>query len=94
MIKGFANLPWIVWAGLSLALAILWIYVGPHTKIRAQPGMRYFFVRWGHTLTWVLLAINFLLRGIDPSLNGVANIVALAGGAAYLLFLTMTFIVK
>lgn len=94
MIKGFVNLPWVIWAGLSLALAVLWVYVGPHTKTQVQPGMRYFFVRWGHTLTWVLLAINFLLRGIDPSLNGAANIFALAGGAVYLLFLAMTFIVK
>ncbi len=92
MIKGFLNLPWFVWAVFALILAIVWVYVGPHNKIPATPGIRYFFIRWGHALTWVLLAINFLLRGVDPSLNSTANFVALAGGVTYVLFLAMTFI--
>jgi hypothetical protein len=94
MIKGFFNLPWFLWAGLAMIFAIVWVYVGPHTKISAAPGMQYFFIRWGHVLTWVFLSINFLLRGIDPSLNGAANLVAAAGGVMYLLFMVMTFVRK
>lgn len=94
MIKGFLNLPWFLWAGLSLVLAVVWVYVGPHTKISVTSGLRFFFVRWGHTLTWVFLAINFALRGIDPSLNGIANVTALLGGLTYFLFMVMTFVVK
>ena len=94
MIKGFLNLPWFLWAGLSLVLAVVWVYVGPHTKIPVTQGLRFFIIRWGHTLTWVFLAINFFLRGIDPSLNGIANVTALLGGLTYFLFMVMTFVVK
>jgi len=45
-------------------------------------------------LTWLLLAINFFMRGISSDLNGGASFFALAGGVMYLLFLTMTFVVK
>jgi len=94
MIKGFLNLPWFLWAALALILAVVWVYVGPHTKLTPSPGFRYFIIRWGHTLTWLLLAINFFLRGLSPSLDGVANVIAMAGGVAYVLFMAMTFMVK
>jgi len=94
MIKGFLDVPWFVWAALALLLAIVWIYVGPHTKIPATSGFRYFIIRWGHSLTWVLLAVSFFLRGINPSLNGIANLIAAAGGITYLTFIVMTFVIK
>ena len=94
MINGFLNLPWFVWAALAMVLATVWIYVGPHTRIPATPGVRNFFVRWGHALTWLLLAINFVLRGMDPTLTGAANLFGAAGGMAYLLFMVMTLLVK
>jgi hypothetical protein len=94
MIKGFLNLPWFLWAALAFILAIVWVYVGPRTKIPVIPGFRHFIIRWGHALTWALLGINFLLRGINPSLNGLASFCAVAGGVMYILFLAMTFVVK
>jgi hypothetical protein len=45
-------------------------------------------------LTWLLLAVNFLLRGLSPSLNGVANLIALSGALIYGLFIFMMFVVK
>ena len=57
-------------------------------------GFRFFILRWGHALTWTLLAVNFLLRGVSPSLNGVANLIALAGALMYVLFIVMTFVMK
>jgi len=94
MIKGFLNLPWFLWAVLALLLAVVWVYAGPHTKMTAAPGFRYFIIRWGHVLTWLFLAISFFLRGIGPDLNGGASFFALAGGVMYLLFMVMTFVVK
>ena len=94
MIKGFLNLPWFLWAGLALMLAVVWVYVGPHTKLTPTPGFRFFIIRWGHALTWLCLAVNFLLRGLSPSLDGAANLIALAGGVIYLLFMLMTFVIK
>ncbi|MBK9923770.1 MAG: hypothetical protein IPP66_00635 [Anaerolineales bacterium] len=94
MIKGFLNLPWFLWAVLAIILSIVWVYVGPHTKMPAVPGFRFFIIRWGHALTWLLLAISFFMRGVNPSLNGVANFVALAGGIVYALFMIMIVVVK
>jgi drug/metabolite transporter (DMT)-like permease len=94
MIKGFLNLPWFLWATLALILSILWVYVGPHTKLKPAPGFLYFIVRWGHALTWLFLAVSFALRGIGPDLNGGSSFFALAGGVMYILFMAMTFVLK
>lgn len=94
MIKGFLNLPWFVWAAIALVIAVVFAFVWPQKEALEATGFRFFFIRWGHTLTWVLLAINFFLRGISPSLDGAANLVALAGGIVYILFIVMTFVVK
>ena len=94
MIKGFLNVPYFVWTALALILGVVWVYVGPHTKMDVAPGFRYLVIRWGHALTWLLLAVSFLMRALSPSLNGVANLIATAAGLAYLLFIMMTFVVK
>jgi hypothetical protein len=70
------------------------MYVWPRKAVSVTTGFRYLVIRWGHALTWILLAINFVLRGITPSFNRTADLIAAAGGLAYLLFMVMTFAVK
>ena len=94
MIKGFLNLPWFLWAALALIVAVIYSFVWPNRNVTLTSGFRFFILRWGHALTWLLIAINFLLRGISPSLNGAANLIALAGGLIYILFLAIVFVVK
>ena len=95
MIKGILNIPYFVWSVLALLLAIVWVYVWPHQAVTVpSAGFRNFVVRWGHSLTWLLLAISFFLRGIGPELNGGSSFFALAGGVTYLLFMAMTFVIK
>jgi hypothetical protein len=94
MIKGFLNLPWFLWAGIALIIAVIYTFVWPHKAATDTTGFRFFILRWGHALTWILLTINFLLRGIDPNFNGIANLIALAGGLMYLLLMIMTFVLK
>ena len=94
MIRGFLNVPWFVWAGLALVVAVVYSFVWPQKAAITSTGFRFFILRWGHALTWILLAVNFLLRGLSPSLNNVANIVALAGGLMYVLFMVMAFVVR
>jgi hypothetical protein len=94
MIKGFLNLPWFLWAAAALIIAVVFAFVWPQNEALGAAGFRFFIIRWGHTLTWILLGVNFILRGISPDLNGVANLFALAGGIVYLLFIVMTFVVK
>lgn len=94
MIRGFLNLPWFVWAGLALVVAVVYSFVWPQKAGETAAGFRFFILRWGHALTWLLLAISFVLRGISPSLNGAANLIGLAGGLMYALFIVMAFVVK
>lgn len=94
MIRGFLNLPWFVWAAIALAVAVTYTFVWPQKTVVAAEGFRFFIIRWGHALVWVLLTINFVLRGISPSLNGIANLIALAGAIVYFLFMVMSFVVK
>jgi hypothetical protein len=94
MITGFLNLPWFLWAAVALIVAVIYSFVWPHKNVTLTSGFRFFILRWGHALTWLLITINFLLRGISPSLNGAANLIALAGGLIYILFLVIVFVVK
>lgn len=94
MIQGWLNLPWFLWAGLALIIAVIGVYVWPRNTVTTTTGFRYFIVRWGHTLTWFFLAISLTLRGIGPDLNGGSSFFALAGGVTYLLFMIMTFVAK
>ena len=84
MIKGFLNLPWFAWAGLALVVAIIYYFVWPYKAIKSSSGFRFFVIRYAHTLTWFLLAINFLLRGLSPSYNSIANLIAAIGVVIYL----------
>ena len=94
MITGFLNLPYFAWTAIALVIAGIFVYIWLHKAVTVTTGFRYLVIRWGHALTWVLLAISFLLRGIGPDLNGGSSFFALAGGLVYLLFMMMTFVVK
>lgn len=94
MIKGFLNMPWFAWAGIALVVALIYTFVWPKDRIADLTGFRFLVLRWGHALTWLLISINFVLRGLDQKLNGTANLIAATGGVIYLIFLAMTFIVK
>jgi hypothetical protein len=94
MIKGFLNLPWFAWAALALLIAVIYSFLWPHKAVNLTPGFRFLITRWGHALAWVLISVNFILRGLDPKFTGAANLIAAAGGLIYLLFMIMTFVVK
>lgn len=94
MIIGFLGLPWFLWAALALIIALIYAFVWPIKTAADVTGIRFFIIRWGHALTWILLTINFVLRGISPDLNGGASFFALAGAVMYILFMLVTFVVK
>lgn len=94
MISGFLGLPWFAWAALALIVGVIYTFIWPKKAVKEDAGFRFLVIRWGHALTWLLLAINFVLRGISPSMNGEANFIALAGGFVYILFMVMTFIAR
>ena len=96
MIKGFLNIPYFVWTVVALNVAGLVVSFWPHKVATETAGFRYFVIRWGHPLAWLLLAVSFSrsVRGIGPELNGGASFLGLSGSFIYLLFILMTFIVK
>lgn len=94
MIKGFLNLPWFAWAGIALVVAVIYTFVWPKDRVADLTGFRFLVISWGHSLTWLLISINFILRGLDPKFSGTANLIAATGGLIYLLFIAMTLIVK
>jgi len=96
MIKGFLNIPYFVWTVVALIVAGLVVSFWPHKVATETAGFRYFVIRWGHALAWLLLAVSFSrsVRGIGPELNGGASFLGLSGSFIYLLFILMTFIVK
>ena len=94
MTQGFLNIPYFAWIAIALVIAAIFTHVWPHKAVTETTGLRYFIIRWGHALTWLLLAISFAMRGFGPELNGGSSFFALAGGVMYLLFMTMMFVVK
>jgi hypothetical protein len=94
MINGWLNLPWFVWAGIALIVTVIFSFAWPSKAATVPTGFRYFVIRWGHALTWFLLAVSFFLRGMGLELNGGSSFFALTGGAMYLLFLVMMLVLK
>ena len=82
----FWGLPVEVWVGLCLVVAGFYGVIWP----RPMPGEHRslwikIFLRWGHTLVWVLLAVALLAYryvGLLP-----AQLLGIGGGALYILFM-------
>jgi hypothetical protein len=85
---------WLVVGGACLIVAAVYGVFWPHPKPGAvRPLWRHIVLRWGHTAVWVVLAMSFFLRSLDADgLVGQANVVALAGGVLYTVFIAAAFI--
>jgi hypothetical protein len=94
MNQGFYGLSWYAWAGITLALTVLYIFLWPKQRAEGHTGFRFLIMRWGHALVWVLLTVNFILRGLSSSLAGAASIIALIALAMYIVFLVLTFAIN
>ncbi len=86
MAKSAWGVPWLVWAGLAAVVGALFTVFQIPDQTSQTVGITHFVLRWFHAITWFLLALSFLLRALSQRLSGVANVVALAGLAAYLGF--------
>jgi hypothetical protein len=74
-----------VWAGLCLAVAVVFALVAPKRQLAGTAGLRRFLLRWGHPLVWLLLALSFVWRA--AGLAGLADPLAAAAGLTYVAFL-------
>lgn len=86
MPASFLGLPLWTWGGLiCLGVAALFGFVVPHPVRSVTGAWRLFALRWGHSLVWVLLAAMCFLRALGQP--GPGNLLGLAGGLSYAVFL-------
>ncbi len=92
MATGPLGIPWWAYGAGALLLALVWVFVWPADRAGADvSAVRYFFLRWGHALVWLLLAISFFVRGVAPDASPAANLIALAALGVYIGFLVSIF---
>ena len=88
MATGPLGISWWVYGVGALALALVWVFVWPADRATGDMStLRYFFLRWGHALVWLLLSASFFLRGFAPNAGAAANFIALAALGVYIGFL-------
>lgn len=74
---------------LALLVAVIYAFVWPKELLK-KPGLQpyeKFILRWGHSLSWVFLALAGFSWGSHNL--GFATIFAILGGLAYLLFMVI-----
>ena len=80
---------WTALGSVCLIVAAIYGVFWPRPKPGTlRPRWRQVVLRWGHTAVWLVLALSFFIRGADtPGIAGQANVLALAGGLLYAVFI-------
>ncbi len=86
MTEGSLGVSWFVWAGVATFAAALFTVVQIPKQTWQATGVTRVVLRWFHSMTWLLLALSFLIRGMAPGRGTLADTVGLVGLAAYLVF--------
>jgi hypothetical protein len=85
----FLGIPVPVWGLLCLALAVLYAIYWPKKVVDAKPRTPevQLYLRWGHSMVWVLLATAFFAWGNGRTI--MAGAIAIASGVVYLLYIIL-----
>ena len=82
---GLLGVPWLVWGGVCLVVAAVYVVVWPRPR-QTGPAWRRAVLRWAHALVWLALAGSCLVRAASgPSL--AADALAQAAALLYVAFL-------
>lgn len=88
MNRKWLGIPYLIWSGLCLIPAAVWLAVWPRDQAAAMTGLPSLILRWGHALTWALLALAALLAGLAPKRSTApARLVGLLALGVYGAFL-------
>jgi len=88
MTSGYIGVSWFVWAGLAAVAGALFTMIQIPKQTPNTVGLTHLALRWFHSITWFLLALSFLLRGLQAGPPAPADVIGIAGLGTYLAFLT------
>ena len=86
MAAGFIGVSWLGWAGVAAVCSALFTVIQIPKQTPHTTGLTHFVLRWAHSITWLLVALSFLIRGLAPNLSPLADAVGLMGLGAYIAF--------
>lgn len=79
-------------AAASALIATVFATVGDGVEVPTASGVRAVVIDAGHTLVWLLLALAFLSAAVRGRWGRLSQVLALAAGGLYLLFLSAVFL--
>jgi len=85
---GFIGVSWLAWAGVAAVVSALFTVIQIPEQTPHTTGLTHFVLRWAHSITWLLLGLSFLIRGLAPDLSTLADAVGLTALGAYIAFRT------
>ncbi|GAB4440930.1 MAG: hypothetical protein OHK0015_37550 [Chloroflexi bacterium OHK40] len=95
MARSWLGVPLVVWGAICLAIAVVWVVVWPEERAAGAGPLRFFLMRWGHMLTWALLAAMCFLRASGrPELDVWGSRLGLGALVVYLAFLAASFVLR
>jgi Flp pilus assembly protein TadB len=86
MAASFIGVSWFVWAGVAAVLAVAFTVIQIPKQTPRTSGLTHLILRWFHAITWLCLAVSFLVRAVASDQSGVADAIGLLGLAAYIAF--------
>lgn len=93
MAPGWLGVPLYVWGLLCLAVSAVWAFLWPADRAVGVEGIRFFMIRWGHSVVWLLMAAMCFLRGSgNTTLVAWAGPLGLSALVTYLAFLGAMFV--
>ncbi len=86
MAASFIGVSWFAWTGVAAVLAAAFTVIQIPKQTPRTTGLTHFVLRWFHAVTWLCLALSFLVRAVASDQAGVADAIGLLGLAAYIAF--------
>jgi len=80
---GFIGVSWLAWAGVAAVASALFTVIQIPKQTPNTTGLTYLILRWAHSITWLLLALSFLIRALAPDLPRLADAVGLTALGTY-----------
>lgn len=87
--SNFMGVSWWIWGFLACGVSLLYVFLIPNQEtVMAASGVKFFILRWLHSVIWIFLAASFFMRASgNEMLINWANPLAMLGGIGYAIYL-------